>query len=157
MPDQYDRNMPLSPMPGDAVVLTGEFSIAKPGDLGILDGKVGAPEEEYSIIFNCEGKAHRDYKVSCSGGPGTIATPTTELIYTGEYIDFVFWRWKDRPRKDGGEPYTLHVPLWIWRGESKDVDLTTEREIVRSTVAERMLAVTNNQETDDLIGETPAP
>jgi len=114
-----------TPMPGDAVRLTGPFMapLAKTGAIGILNGMVGQARDEYTIIFHASafrGKSN-GYSgpegVSCSGGPGTISTPTTELVATGETVRHRFWRWRTTPQAGGGEDYYLDVPLWEWRGD----------------------------------------
>lgn len=122
----------LYPMPGDAVVLAGKFSIVRPGSIGILEGVVGEKRDGYGITFNYScfrGGSHRgsmpEY-VSCSGGPATILTPADELVFTGKQIVIRCWQWKDYPRGGGGEPYEVTVPVFSWKGEAPytEVDIT---------------------------------
>lgn len=114
------------PMPGDAVRLTREWFIAKPGAIGIIGGIIGRPNDDLHITFNCRGSAFRGPSsayskdgvehISCSGGPATIGTPHVCLRPTQERIRFEFWKWKDLPRAGGGVPYELEVPVWEWDG-----------------------------------------
>jgi len=118
--------MSTHPLPGHAVRLTAPWSILKPGKIGILEGLVGVPHDDFSIIFNVigafrggpTGKDPDEY-VSCSGGPGTISTPADQLTPTDETVTLWFWRWRDLPRAGGGEPYQLTVPLWEWSGTNR--------------------------------------
>ena len=111
------------PLPGDAVRLTGNYSVLKPGSIGIIGGIVGKPREGYDITFNASafrGKSSHgpgpEY-VSCSGGPGTIVTPAWKLVPTNEKINMEFWRWKDRyARKGNGETFMMFVPVFHWDG-----------------------------------------
>ena len=76
--------MPNGPMPGDAVILTGEVSLCLKGDFGIINGVVGEARDEYEVTFRpyC-GRAFRgsDYAwskgpeyVTVSGGPAETGT-----------------------------------------------------------------------------------
>lgn len=105
------------PKPGDAVRLTGEFSIGKIGDIGIIGNDHPEAEDELHITFNCQGQSFwQEDKVSCSGGPVSMFTPASELKATGETIKWTFWRWKDVSRAGGRESYEKEVPLWEWAG-----------------------------------------
>ena len=121
----------LMPMPGDAVMLTRGMVGAPAGSIGIIEGVVGKFRTEYNITFNCKtpfrGKSSGDKNnsemiVSCSGGPGTIATPASELVDTKHNVTQDFWRWKTTPQKDGSETYYKAIRLWEWgpAGEEKD-------------------------------------
>lgn len=111
-------------MPGDVVELVGEWFGGNPGATGVIGGVIGEPEDMLHVVFNCSafrGKNSAWSKgpeyVSCSGGPGTIALPAALLQPTGRTISRHFWRWKGLPCADGGEDYTLTVPLWTWDGQ----------------------------------------
>ncbi|MFA5633318.1 MAG: hypothetical protein WC997_17590 [Porticoccaceae bacterium] len=121
------RPTPAHPEAGHAVMLAEGaqwgWGRIEPTQIGIIDGVVGVPDTEWEITFNASafrGPGSRYAKnpetvVSCSGGPGTIATFTEELEYSGRYVRVRFWRWRNRPEADGGEEYFLYVPLWYWR------------------------------------------
>lgn len=114
---EFEQILPLKPKPGDAVRLTGEFSIGNIGDIGIIGNDHPEAEDELHITFNCQGQSFwQGDKVSCSGGPVSMFTPASELRPTGETIKWTFWRWKDVPRAGGRESYEKEVPLWEWAG-----------------------------------------
>ena len=125
------------PMPGDVVILSGEYSLCKPGDMAVIEGVVGLAQEEYLVCFKCNGQAFRgkasfggmletmitagaigDEIVSCSGGPALYINirDLTMLPYEHEQL---FWKWKDLPRAGGGEDYKLKVQAWAWEGNSQ--------------------------------------
>lgn len=111
------------PMPGDAVLLTGPFSIATPGQVAIIEGVVGEARDEYLVNFcysafrgpNSKYAKDPTEFVSCSGGPAPYLLASA-LKPTGRTRRVTFWRWKDLPRAGGGERYTLDVPEWEWDG-----------------------------------------
>lgn len=132
------------PQAGDAVRLTGVWNWAselKVGEIGIINGSVGIPQEFLSVIwrysafrgYSSHGAAHyvperlSDYFrqmraeslefVSVSGGPGTIALPARLLKPTDELLVVNFWCWLDLPRANGGAYYTQAVPVWKWDGK----------------------------------------
>lgn len=119
----------LIPMPGDCVIhLNGECGIT-PGSIGILDGHVGTPKttEPYYCCFNWtipfRGPASKyetengEY-VSTSGGPVPFIF-AEELIPSGITRVQTFWRWQDLPRADGGDYYSLTVPVWYWPNDDE--------------------------------------
>jgi len=116
------------PLPGDAVRLIGNYPGVgeSPGAIGIIGGVVGKPRENYDITFNASafrGKSSRigpgpEY-VSCSGGPGTIATPAWKLVPTNGKVLVTFWRWRNYPGKGNGESFHLFVPVFHWDGKNK--------------------------------------
>src|ERR1051325_7830748 len=98
------RPAPVRPMPGDAVKLTGPFSVARPGAVGVVGGILGETPEDLHIVFGIMGAFRGasfgrapDRYVSVSGGPGTIATPAHRLRPTETLEKVRFWRWKDFP------------------------------------------------------------
>ncbi|GEA16717.1 hypothetical protein E308F_29630 [Moorella sp. E308F] len=113
------------PRGGDVVRLAAPWKWGglKKGAIGIIEGYT---DQEYKdavrIIFNVwscfRGKSSKyntsSEFVECSGGPGTIATPVSELKPTNETIQLKVWRWKDIPREAGGEEYFVTVPIWEW-------------------------------------------
>jgi hypothetical protein len=104
------------PMPGDAVILFDELTHKGKPIIGIIDGTLGKPKKGYAMTFNASAYRDRGY-VECSGGPGSIMTPSQELVDTGLIISRRFWRWKDGIVGAGrGEDYYLKVPLWWWGG-----------------------------------------
>lgn len=110
------------PMVGDAVILTAEWSLCRPGQIGIINGLVGRAPEELHITWNYS--AYRsDQEVSCSGGPGTLCLDYRRLIRrVCKTVDIRFWRWRNGfPEGGGGEDYMMAVPLWEWDGQSKPV------------------------------------
>jgi hypothetical protein len=114
----------VRPSGGDAVRLSApwRWGMLPAGAIGIIDGITDEECEEYAAItFNYSAFRGRDSKYSkgpeycsCSGGPGTVATPVSELRGTGETYTYTAWRWMDRPRADGGESYQVKVTLWEW-------------------------------------------
>jgi hypothetical protein len=130
------------PTAGDAVRLTGEWFGCKPGQIGILGGRVGYQHEDFSITFNCNGQAHRGWSsdggpviplndpkftktdgwsecVSCSGGPATIWTPAAKLTPTTDFHTQSFWCWRSLPEAHSGVHYSVTVPVWEWDGKDK--------------------------------------
>lgn len=125
----------MLPKGGDAVRLTRpwKWGLVSAGKIGIINGIVGREITDYaSITFNysCFRGKNSKYSdgpefVSCSGGPGTIATPVGELKPSVVVDDngnlrqetTVIWAWrwkKDLPRSSGGEYYQVTVPVWEW-------------------------------------------
>jgi hypothetical protein len=114
----------MRPSGGDAVRLASpwRWGMLPPGSIGIIDGVTDEEcEESAAITFNFSAFRGRDSKYSkgqefcsCSGGPGTVATPVSELRPTGETHTYTAWRWLDLPRADGGESYWVTVTLWEW-------------------------------------------
>ena len=123
------------PMPGDVVILSGEYSLCKPGDMAVIEGWIGVPQEEYLVCFRCNGQAFRGRTsfigmlesqittgitgpggvVSCSGGPALYIKGRNLVMLPYEH-EQLFWKWKDLPRADGGEDYRLKVQAWAWEG-----------------------------------------
>lgn len=104
------------PLPGDAVRLTGSYIGVKPGGIAIIDGLIDKPEAEYLVMFHAQ--AFRDDSmVSCGGGPG-LYIPLCNLRYTGKSYNGFFWKWRDRPRADGGMYFRQVVNLWDWDGSN---------------------------------------
>lgn len=114
------------PQPGDVIVLNGRYTGVKSGTRAVIDGSHYRWDFEDGkgpvvlAVFAASafrGTSHRGQSddslyVSCSGGPCPFV-PIAELTYAGTTAH-IFWRWKDWPRKDGGEHYTHTVNLWIW-------------------------------------------
>lgn len=124
--DEAARDLPnfAIPMPGDAVRLTGRYPGIAEGAVAFIQGVVGRPEAEYSVAFFAQafrGTGDCDYppgspiRVSCGGGP-LVTVRASELAYTGEKRTAYFWHWRAHPAADGGQDYTLEVPLWNWAG-----------------------------------------
>jgi hypothetical protein len=123
-PVAVTTRMSVHPSGGDAVRLASpwRWGILPAGSIGIIGGVTDEEcKESASIIFNFSAFRGRDSKYSkgqeccsCSGGPGTIATPVCELRPTGETHTYSAWRWLDFPRADGGESYRVTVTLWEW-------------------------------------------
>lgn len=109
---------PKVPMPGDAVRLTKRYHGADQGEIGIIGGMIGEPKDHYNITFKYS--AYRDDQyVSCSGGPGTIATPASKLKPTGLTTKVWFWKFKDGIREaNNDEIYYMYVPVWEWDGSN---------------------------------------
>jgi hypothetical protein len=114
----------VRPSGGDAVRLAApwRWGMLPAGSIGIIGGITDAECGEFAAItFNYSAFRGRDSKYcrgpeycSCSGGPGTVATPVSELKATGETYTYTAWRWRDLPRADGGESYRVTVTLWEW-------------------------------------------
>jgi hypothetical protein len=127
-----------APLPGDAVRLTGEYSLVKSGSYGFIEGFVGVEQDEYLVCFNVspapfKGRASfgtlletaivtgakagaTGEVVSCSGGPA-LYLPVKYLRPTDEVKEFTFWKWDGLPRAGGGANYRQAVPVWEWEGE----------------------------------------
>lgn len=108
-----DRN----PQAGDAVRLAAPWpgvSEVVVGAVGVIDGMVGEELDHPSITFNAS--TYRDERVvRCSGGPATIATPTSELHASGDMTNVSCWRFRGGVRRPGNdEHFQQHVPLWDW-------------------------------------------
>lgn len=114
----------MYPKGGDAVRLIAPWSwgMIDVGKIGVIEGRTDKEyKDNVEITFNYScfrGKSSAcsdgpEY-VSCSGGPGTIATPVSELKPTNETTKIRVWRWKDVPRGGGGVDYEIEVPVWEW-------------------------------------------
>jgi hypothetical protein len=110
------EHTPPVPQAGDAVRLAGtwKWSGIEHGDIGVINGLLGQPDDAVEITFNAS--IYRDNRyVSCSGGPATIATPVGGLQPTGEVVDLQVWRFKNGIRQaHNQERHTVTVPLWDW-------------------------------------------
>lgn len=113
------------PMPGDLVrIVDTHFVIAKVGTMGVIDGTIGKfPEDDLGrITFNAtyafRGPVNASDPgpgyVSVVGGPVAQDVHLLDLLPTGEEVDMRVWRWKDYPRADGRQEYTVRVPIWEW-------------------------------------------
>jgi hypothetical protein len=107
------------PRGGDVVRLQAPWKWAGPsvklGAFGFVDGCV---DEEYLILvqitFNSEPFVDERF-CSASGGPGSIATPVTELKPTSERAELRCWRWSDgRARAHNGRRYMRVCRVWDW-------------------------------------------
>lgn len=127
----------MIPQPGDVIRLDGDYCGVRTGAKAVIDshywtedldngpivmavfgasayrGGVGFINAIEMSMTNDLSKPQPAY-VSCSGGPCPFVK-IADLTYEGR-ITQNFWRWKDIPRAGGGEPYTLEVSLWAWRG-----------------------------------------
>jgi hypothetical protein len=115
--DQDPSSTEPQPQAGDAVRLDGTWTWGGVdlGAIGVIDGVIGQLRPELGITFNAS-TFRDDRVVSCSGGPGTIATPASELHPTGETVELRVWRFKGGHREaHNDEHYTVTVPLWSWR------------------------------------------
>lgn len=106
------------PLAGDAIRLAAPWRWAarsvRVGDMGVLDGFVGKPSEQGSVIFHAR-SFRDDHVVSSSGGPGTISTPITELTRTEDTTTMTVWQWRDGIAGAGkGIEYAITVPVWDW-------------------------------------------
>lgn len=111
LPDSF-----VYPQAGDVVrALNGTFP--KAGSLGVIGGNLN---ERQAAMFVCfAASAYRDDRtVSCSGGPVPLIKAEA-LVWTGEFVERAFWRWRDLPQADGGFHYTLQVPVWNWNPEAE--------------------------------------
>ena len=122
------------PRGGDAVVLLSPWewagSLVNVGDIGIIDGLVRkSATEDVQITFRYS--AFNDGEVcQCSGGPGTISTPITELFRMPGLKKITFWRWKNGiPGAGRGCHYEKEVPVWGWNPR-----------VLRSEKAKKILA-----------------
>jgi hypothetical protein len=111
------EDQPRTPRGGDAVRLTApwQWGALPAGELGLIDG--GSPGVGHvRILFKASMFRERSTgAVSCSGGPGTIATPIVDLKPTDEQLVTDAWDWDERgPGQDHGVWYQVTVPIWEW-------------------------------------------
>lgn len=110
---------------GHAVMLSeghtwADFNLA--GQIATVDGLVSSPKQSICMVFRAG--CHRGYGVRhtpyseasalSSGGPCPRFVSPTEFVYSGQYVESHFWRWRERAVAHGGEYYWLKVPLWYW-------------------------------------------
>lgn len=107
------------PRGGDVVRIAAPWKWAGPtlkiGSLGFIDGSVNS---EYlltvQITFNSVPFTDWQY-CSASGGPGSIATPVSELKPTHERVQMTCWMWKDGfARAHNGAEYLRTCRVWDW-------------------------------------------
>jgi len=106
------------PRGGDVARLASPWrwaSTLKVGALGFIDGCVN---REYlisvQITFNSVPFLDSQF-CSASGGPGSIATPITELKPTRERVAMPCWMWKDGRRgAHKGVHYERTCRIWDW-------------------------------------------
>lgn len=112
------------PLPGDAVVLTGQYPGVRTGTYATIQGLTHEASAVCSVVFNphafrgtqdAPDKPGQAIRVSAGGGP-VIDVPASELVYTGRTHVSHFWHWRNYPQADGGQTFTLEVPLWEWPG-----------------------------------------
>lgn len=116
-----DPNAARMPQPGDAVVLTErwEWGGMPVGCIGIIGGLRRTCPLEVGITFHSNTFMDKS-SVSCSGGPGTIGTPSRLLKKTGRTYPVLFWKWKDGISGEGrAEYYWQDAVLWEWDGKSE--------------------------------------
>ena len=103
--------MPTTPSPGDVVRMAD-------GRRAVIDGGNHYGRDHVMAVVGASafwGSSHGSGEyVSCSGGP-CPCIPKSQLLHAGT-TEQTFWRWKDRPRRDGGENFTRTVNLWTWEG-----------------------------------------
>ena len=100
------------------------FDYANRGRFAVINGTVNRRlKEEARFTFNYSAFRGPGARFStdltpfvmCSGGPTPTGDPASELTYSGRYEEIKFWRWRESAKGDGGEYYTLKVPVWIWQ------------------------------------------
>jgi len=114
------------PKGGDIIRLTSRWRWGglDAGAEGVVQGATDQEHNGSSIIF--QHSTYCDAYASSSGGPGTVWTPFTNVVATDEFKTVRYWRWKDRPRADGGVYYDRVVRVWLIAGEELDRDYTAE-------------------------------
>lgn len=102
--------------PGDVIILPdGKRAVIDSAYYG-TDFEDGAGPVVLAVcaysVFRGDGSSPHNTAghVSASGGPCPFV-PLAELRLVGT-TDVEFWKWKDMPRADGGEPYTVTVNLY---------------------------------------------
>lgn len=123
-----------TPRAGDAVILTGDYSGAVPGSIGIIGGAFSG--RNLSVTFDAT--AFRDdYHVSCSGGPASFDLP--ELHPTGKTMVMTYWRWKDGIAEAfNGVNFQMEVPLWEYKGSEKSKYWSDEECAVERLLADKV-------------------
>ena len=108
-----------TPLPGDLVIIANMKEETYPnisdGSIGVLDGMIGVPKEEYLVTFNPDTPFRDRGYVSTSGGPA-FYLPASILKYSGP-AKRRYWKWKNGiSRKDRGEEYVqdTHVFTLDW-------------------------------------------
>lgn len=109
------------PRGGDAVRLCAPWKFATSLEIGSYGFIDGAVKEEYlvsvEITFNSVPFVDDSF-CSASGGPGSIATPITELRPTNDRVALRCWRWRDgHARAHNGVEYMRVSRVWDWYPE----------------------------------------
>lgn len=100
------------PMPGNLVrIFNSQDCLIKDSSFGVIEGIVGEFRDEYLVCFNAYSVFRDKDIVSASGGPAFFIK-VSELKETAETKERPFWKWKDLPRADGGEQYTVTETVW---------------------------------------------
>lgn len=130
------------PRAGDAVILTGDYAGAVPGDIGVIGGSFRGGNND--LTFNYRAFRTEMY-VSCGGGPGLFNVP--DLHPTGLTTKVTFWRWKNGMAGAGnGEEFALEVPLWEYKGEGPALYWKPEEVTVERLLADKKLSLTTERE-----------
>jgi len=113
------RTMPVDkPRGGDAVILATSWMEAKQGDIGIIEGFCDREpqDDEIQITFHYSAFVGEAPELaSVSGGPGTIATPISELRLLPDPFEYIAWTWRDGRASGGnGVQYLRKARLWEW-------------------------------------------
>ena len=91
---------------------------AKPGDIGIIDGYCDRDPErdQVEITFHYSAFVGEVPELaSVSGGPGTIATPISQLRLLPDVFEYTAWTWRDGYAGGGnGVQYRRKARLWEW-------------------------------------------
>jgi hypothetical protein len=123
-PEERDRRWTAPayfPHGGDAVRLAGpwESAMLPAGSIGIIDGATGrAFVDSVSITFRFSAfvtDGPLGEVASCSGGPGTIATPVTQLSLTPEIHSYEARMSRDCDSCGLACYYQRKARLWEWR------------------------------------------
>ncbi len=108
-----------SPIAGDAVRLTGRWSIAMPGTIMTLsscDVPGGLRIGRGGHYMGDDGTVSLTV-----GGPSSyLALDVSRLVPTGLVVRRPFWRFFDLAGPDQGVDFTRPVALWEWNGSDAD-------------------------------------
>ncbi|MGB8216284.1 MAG: hypothetical protein WCE94_03190 [Candidatus Methanoperedens sp.] len=107
------------PMPGDLAKISNSHDcLINNRSYGVIEGIIGSKKDEYLVCFNAY-STYRDDTVSASGGPAYMIN-ASDLMESAESVEWTFWKWKDRPRADGGVPYRTNCRVWLYDARKKN-------------------------------------
>jgi hypothetical protein len=121
--DERDRRWTAPayfPHGGDAVCLAApwESAMLPAGSIGIIHGATGrAFIDSVRITFRFSAvvaDGPLGEVASCSGGPGTMATPVTQLSLTSEIHSYEACMSRDRDSCDFASSYKRKARMWKW-------------------------------------------
>ena len=108
-----NKTIPPLPLPGHLLILQNgvDYPCLSDGSIGVLDGMIDIPKDEYLVTFNPT-TPYRDGKLVSTGGGPAFYVAANQMKYSGT-VKRYFWRWKDGyPGRDRDEQYLLETHVW---------------------------------------------